>query len=128
MTQTIAVERVDHIGVRVHDLDRALAFYRVLGFDLVRRPENDDVGIIRNEHGVELNLVFNANAGDLTTNILMEVPDKFPGYSILRFASSRSSIPGDDRWSESERYCNHPGAGHFRPGRTGVGLHPRPRP
>jgi len=34
---------------------------------LVRRPENDDVGIIRNEHGVELNLVFNANAGDLTT-------------------------------------------------------------
>jgi catechol 2,3-dioxygenase-like lactoylglutathione lyase family enzyme len=66
MTQTIAVERVDHIGVRVHDLDRALAFYRVLGFDLVRRPENDDVGIIRNEHGVELNLVFNANAGDLT--------------------------------------------------------------
>src|ERR1700674_3691035 len=44
MTQTIAVERVDHIGVRVHDLDRALAFYRVLGFDLVRRPENDDVG------------------------------------------------------------------------------------
>jgi lactoylglutathione lyase len=90
MTQTIAVERVDHIGVRVHDLDRALAFYRVLGFDLVRRPENDDVGIIRNEHGVELNLVFNANAGDLTTNILMEVPDKFPGYSILRFASPRS--------------------------------------
>ena len=89
MTQTIAVERVDHIGVRVHDLDRALGFYRVLGFDLVRRPENDDVGIIRNERGVELNLVFNANAGDLTTNILMEVPDKFPGY-ILRFASPRS--------------------------------------
>jgi catechol 2,3-dioxygenase-like lactoylglutathione lyase family enzyme len=57
MTQTIAVERVDHIGVRVHDLDRALAFYRVLGFDLVRRPENDDVGIIRNAHGVELNLL-----------------------------------------------------------------------
>jgi hypothetical protein len=54
MTQTIAVERVDHIGVRVHDLDRALGFYRVLGFDLVRRPENDDVGIIRNERGVEL--------------------------------------------------------------------------
>ena len=90
MTQTIAVERVDHIGVRVHDLDRALGFYRVLGFDLVRRPENDDVGIIRNERGVELNLVFNANAGDLTTNILMEVPDKFPGYRILRFASPRS--------------------------------------
>jgi catechol 2,3-dioxygenase-like lactoylglutathione lyase family enzyme len=63
ITQTIAIERVDQIGVRVHDLDRALAFYRVLGFDLLRRAENDDVAIIRNVHGVELNLVFNANAG-----------------------------------------------------------------
>ncbi|MGC1888506.1 MAG: VOC family protein [Stellaceae bacterium] len=32
MAQTIAIERVDHIGIRVRDLDRALAFYRVLGF------------------------------------------------------------------------------------------------
>jgi len=91
MTQTIAVERVDHIGVRVRDLDRALAFYRVLGFDLVHRAENDDVVIIRNEHGVELNLVFNAKAGDLTTNILMDVPDKFPGYTHI--ALRISSIP-----------------------------------
>jgi len=82
---------VDHIGVRVRDLDRALAFYRVLGFDLVHRAENDDVVIIRNEHGVELNLVFNAKAGDLTTNILMDVPDKFPGYTHI--ALRVSSIP-----------------------------------
>jgi lactoylglutathione lyase len=94
MTQTIAVERVDHIGVRVRDLDRALAFYRVLGFDLVHRAENDDVVITRNEHGVELNLVFNANAGDLTTNILMDAPDKFPGYThiALRVASIPATI------------------------------------
>jgi catechol 2,3-dioxygenase-like lactoylglutathione lyase family enzyme len=72
MAQNIAIERVDHIGVRVRNLDRALAFYRVLGFAVVRRAEGDDVAIIRNEHGVELNLVFNANAGDPATNILME--------------------------------------------------------
>ena len=39
MAQTIAIERVDHIGIRVRDLDRALAFYGVLGFELVRRAE-----------------------------------------------------------------------------------------
>ena len=61
MAQNIAIERVDHIGVRVRNLDRSLAFYRVLGFAVVRRAEGDDVAIIRNEHGVELNLVFNAN-------------------------------------------------------------------
>jgi len=58
MAQTIAIERVDHIGIRVRDLDCALAFYRVLGFTLVRRAEGDDVTIIRNEHGAEFNLVF----------------------------------------------------------------------
>jgi len=43
MTHTITIERVDHIGIRVRDLDRALAFYRVLGFTLVHRAVGDDV-------------------------------------------------------------------------------------
>src|SRR6516162_6497997 len=89
MTQTISIERVDHIGIRVRDLDRALAFYRALGFQLAHRATGDDVAIIRNEHGVELNLVFNAKAGDPAANILMDVPEKFPGYThiALRVAS-----------------------------------------
>jgi catechol 2,3-dioxygenase-like lactoylglutathione lyase family enzyme len=37
MVQTVAIERVAHTGIRVRDLDRALAFYRVLGFTLSRR-------------------------------------------------------------------------------------------
>jgi lactoylglutathione lyase len=94
MAQTIAIERVDHIGIRVRDLDHALAFYGVLGFDLVRRAEGDDVAIIRNAHGVELNLVFNANAGNADANILMDVPEKFPGYThiALRVASIPATI------------------------------------
>jgi lactoylglutathione lyase len=91
MPQTIDIERVDHIGIRVRDLDRALAFYRVLGFALMQRSENDDVAIIRNERGVELNLVFNANAGDPAANILMDVPEKFAGYTHI--ALRVTSIP-----------------------------------
>src|SRR5205823_6031287 len=41
------------------------------------------VAIIRNEQGVELNLVFNANAGDPAANILMDVPEKHPGYTHI---------------------------------------------
>jgi lactoylglutathione lyase len=94
MAQTIAIERVDHIGIRVRDLERALGFYRVLGFNLVRRAESDDVTIVRNEQGVELNLLFNANAGDPAVNMLMDVPDKFPGYThmALRVASIPATI------------------------------------
>src|SRR5437868_12953898 len=94
MAQPIAIERVDHIGIRVRDLERALAFYRALGFTLAHRAVGDDVAIVRNEHGVELNLVFNANAGDPDSNILMDVPDKCPGYThmALRVASIAATI------------------------------------
>jgi lactoylglutathione lyase len=92
--ETITIEQVDHIGIRVRDLDSALAFYCVFGFALLRRAEGDDVAIIRNRHGVELNLVFNANAGDPGANILMDVPEKFPGYThvALRVPSIPATI------------------------------------
>jgi len=79
-------------GFDVRNLDRALGFYRVLGFAVVRRAEGDDVAIIRNEHGVELNLVFNANAGDPATNILMDVGEKIPRLHSHRAA--RRVYPG----------------------------------
>lgn len=91
MSDAIAIERVDHIGIRVRDLDRALQFYRVLGFAMLRRAAGDDVAIVRNEYGVELNLVFNANAADPGANVLMDVPEKFPGYTHI--ALRVSSIP-----------------------------------
>ena len=90
--QTITVERVDHIGIRVRDLDRALNFYRALGFNLLHRAIGDDVAIARNDNGVELNLIFNANAGE--ANVLMDVPEKYPGYThmALRVASIPATI------------------------------------
>ena len=91
MERMIDIQRVDHIGIRVRSLDRALAFYRIFGFELLRRSENDDVAIVRNSHGVELNLVFNANAGDPASNILMDVGEKYPGFTHI--ALRVSSIP-----------------------------------
>ena len=91
MSQTLSIEWVDHIGIRVRDLDRALNFYRALGFSLVHRAENDDVAIIRNENSVELNLIFNANAGDPATNLLMDAPEKYPGYTHIAAVRSQFS-------------------------------------
>ena len=91
MNRTVAIERVAHVGIRVRDLDRAIAFYGMLGFALSRMAEGDDVAIIRNPAGVEINLIFNANAGDPATNILMDVGEKFPGYTHV--ALGVTSIP-----------------------------------
>lgn len=92
--RTIAIDQVDHIGIRVRDLDRALAFYEVLGFKLEVKVPYDAVAIIRNDAGVEINLIINANAGDEKKNILMDVPEKYPGYThaALRVRSVADTI------------------------------------
>ena len=89
---TIDIRAVDHIGVRVRDLDRALAFYELLGFRLHWKSATDAVAVIRNAHEVELNLVFIANAGE--KNILMDAGEKYAGYThvALRVASIKQTI------------------------------------
>ena len=126
MAQTIDIERVDHIGIRVRDLDRALAFYRLLGFGLVHRAKGDDVAIVRNEHRVELNLVFNANAGDPAANILMDVPEKLPGYTHI--ALRVASIPATLAALKAQRRRDHAGAGQLWRRWARLGLRARPRP
>ncbi len=90
----IEVSRVDHVGVRVRDLERSLRFYAILGFALHAKAANDAVAIVRNAHEVELNLVYNANAGDPGRNILMDIAEKHPGYTHLAFrvASIKATI------------------------------------
>jgi lactoylglutathione lyase len=88
----ITIEQVDHIGIRVRDLDRALAFYRVLGFELRHKVDFDDVAIIVNDRDVEINLIINAKRDE--PNILMDVPEKHAGYThvALRVASIAATI------------------------------------
>jgi lactoylglutathione lyase len=90
----IAISRVDHIGIRVRDLDRAMAFYGVLGFELHHKVTFDAVAIIKNRAGVEINLIINANAGDPAQNILMDVPEKYAGVThvALRVASIADTL------------------------------------
>ena len=88
----IEIAAVDHIGVRVRDLERAMKFYGMLGFELTYKAGNDAVAVVKNAHGVELNLVYNANAGPDGKNILMDVSEKYPGYThvALRVTSIKA--------------------------------------
>jgi len=77
----IEVKSVDHLGIRVTNEADSIAFYEQLGFKVERRADGDTVTILRNAHGIELNLVY--NGVDLTggKNILMDVPEKHTGYT-----------------------------------------------
>jgi lactoylglutathione lyase len=97
------IQSVHHIGIRVTDERRAVDFYARLGFSVTYRNEQHPVVILQNEAGVEINLIVNAEASFDGKNRLMDIPEKFPGYThvALRVPSlaeveqtlSASSIP-----------------------------------
>jgi lactoylglutathione lyase len=89
----IEITRVDHLGVRVTDGDRAIAFYGRLGFSLIQKAEFDAVAVLRNGAGVELNLVINGDPGE-ADNILMDVAAKHTGIThvALTVSSIRDTI------------------------------------
>ena len=94
MSATIAIEQVDHFGIRVTDKARALAFYARLGFELEHEVDFDAVVIIKNAIGVELNLIVNGVDRTGGRNILMDVPEKHPGFTHVayRVADIRHTI------------------------------------
>ena len=94
------IESVDHIGIRVSDEARSVAFYRRLGFEVVYRDRTDPVVILRNETGVELNFIVNAPADFDGKNRLMDVPEKFPGFThvALRVASIEEAAGAVRGW------------------------------
>ncbi len=74
---------IAHIGIRVHDLDRSVAFYAVLGFTKTIGPIGPEpVAILDHPSGVEINLVINAPSAT-APNILMDVPEKHPGITHI---------------------------------------------
>lgn len=83
------IESVHHIGIRVTEEQRAVAFYARFGFEVTYRDAHDPVVVLRNDAGVELNLVVNAATSFDGKNRLMDVPEKFPGYThvALRITS-----------------------------------------
>lgn len=81
----ITIEKVDHLGIRITDRSRALAFYATLGFRIEHEVEFDAVIIIKNAENVELNLIVNGVDKTGGRNILMDVPDKHPGLTHVAF-------------------------------------------
>ena len=78
------IKGLAHIGVRVHDLERSLRFYALLGFEKTAGPMGPEpVAILSHPSGLELNLILNASSA-AEPNILMDVREKHAG--ITHFA------------------------------------------
>jgi catechol 2,3-dioxygenase-like lactoylglutathione lyase family enzyme len=75
--------------MRVTDAKRALAFYRELGFEVDAAHSTETALEIVNSSGVRLNLIPNGQPTPDGGNILMDVPQKWPGYTHAAFIVER---------------------------------------
>jgi len=75
------ISGIHHVGIRVASLEAARKFYEQLGFVFIEGPLGPEpVAIMEHPSGVNINFILNA-APELTQNILMDVPEKYPGYT-----------------------------------------------
>jgi len=71
----------EHVGIRVSDKARALAFYGDLGFEVEWDPEDSDGIELIHPTGLRVHLIANGVAHPKARNILLDDPVKFPGVT-----------------------------------------------
>lgn len=81
ISKEITTSGLAHVGIRVHDLERSVRFYALLGFVKTAGPIGPEpVAILEHPSGLELNLVLNAPDAE-APNILMDMPHKHAGIT-----------------------------------------------
>lgn len=78
------ITRVNHVGLRVRDMEVAKEFYGRLGFKFLAGPVGPEpVAVIEHDSGVNINLILNASEDASSENVLMDVPQKHTGFTHI---------------------------------------------
>ena len=73
---------MNHVGLRVRDLDVTRAFYEKLGFEFIVGPVGPEpVAVMLHPSGVNINFILNATAEASPINLLMDDPAKHTGFT-----------------------------------------------
>lgn len=79
----IEIKRINHVGLRVSNLETAREFYEKLGFAFIIGPIGPEpVAIMEHPSGVNINFILNAT-DSTPNNILMDIPEKHTGYTHI---------------------------------------------
>jgi lactoylglutathione lyase len=85
------ITRINHLGLRVKDLNISRAFYEKLGFIFIVGPVGPEpVAIMEHPSGVNINFILNADA-ECNENILMDTPKKYTGYTHVALEVNSAS-------------------------------------
>ena len=77
------ITRLNHIGIRVSNLDKSRKFYEKIGFEFIVGPVGPEpVAIMEHPSGININFILNANQEGVE-NVLMDIPLKHTGYTHM---------------------------------------------
>ena len=77
------IRGINHVGIRVANLDRSRAFYEQLGFVFIAGPLGPEpVAIMQHPSGVNINFILNCHV-QTDHNMLMDEVKKYSGYTHM---------------------------------------------
>ncbi len=112
------IKRLDHVGIRVMHFEPAISFYEKLGFAVTRHDPKEHVVVLKHSSGIEINLLDSGNDDNSQSNILMDVKQKFPGYT--HYAIEVDSAAAAKSFCESAGIDTTEGPVTFGDGKTSV--------
>ena len=75
---------INHVGLRVRNLETARAFYEHLGFEFIVGPVGPEpVAVMDHSSGININFILNTTSDASARNILMDVSEKHTGYTHI---------------------------------------------
>ena len=80
----LEMQNIDHVGIRISDRDKSVAFYELIGFEMIADGGFDQGHplVMLHPSGININLLGPATAGQ-GANILMDEKPKYPGITHL---------------------------------------------
>ncbi len=77
------ITRINHVGIRVTNLELSRKFYEKIGFEFIVGPIGPEpVAIMEHPSGININFILNAKKNE-PLNMLMDVPEKYTGYTHM---------------------------------------------
>ncbi len=78
------IKRINHVGLRVRNLEIARAFYEKLGFEFIAGPIGPEpVAVMEHATGININFILNASRDAAEENILSDVAVKHTGFTHI---------------------------------------------
>ncbi len=108
----------DHIGIRVSDRHRAMAFYQALGFVESASFPLFEANEMLSPDGVRINLIFNGARTRDAHNVLLDAPVKRPGMTHPAFIVD--DLQALQRWLGEEGIVITEGPHHIGPRRIAL--------